>query len=171
MPRLKNTKHESFTRQVVQGIAHPEKGITPAKAYQKVYGVSDRSASVSSSALLSRPDIRARIQETLELAFPPQELRSHLQALLSATRPLISKGQIIGEAPEHAVRLETVRTILRVLGAYRSDSVSVQDNRTVNFLLNPSELSGLSDTVRELERLNRELVRSRSGEEPGAPEP
>lgn len=160
MPRLKRMQHESFTRRVVAGIAEPQKNITPAKAYQQVYGASDRSASVGASALLARPDIRARIQETLEAAFPADNLKQHLAALLSASSPIVSKGEIIGDKPEHAVRLETVRTILRVLGAYRLETASATTNQSINFFINPSELEGLSSTVQELERLNRKLVKS-----------
>lgn len=166
MPRLTRTQHESFTRRVVAGIAEPSKHITPAKAYQQVYGVSDRSASVGASALLARPDIRARIQETLEVAFPADHLRTHLAALLSASTPIVSKGEIIGDKPEHAVRLETVRTILRVLGAYRLESTSTTDNRSVNFFINAKELEGLSSTVQELERLSRKMVKSTGEHEP-----
>lgn len=159
MPRLTRIKHESFTRKVVAGIAQPEKGITPAKAYQQVYGVSDRSAQVSSSTLLARPDIRARISETLESAFPPGVLSTHLNKLMKATRPIVHEGAVTSHVPDNVTRLETARTILRVLGAYRTGETATQDNRTVNFYLSSEQVAGLSETVERLERLGKELTR------------
>jgi hypothetical protein len=150
-------KQRKFVRQVVQSIAEPTDKTTPAEIYKKVYDVKDNTAVSGAGRLMNSDVVQGEIRRELERVYPPQILREHLDKLLQANKSSYFEGRRVGTDPDHGVRLETLRTILKVMGAYKAEGPSV-DARSINFYLQPDQLRDLQGIAEALDGINDRLI-------------
>lgn len=154
-----NIKQQKFARQVVQSISQPKNKTTPVDIYKQVYDVKDNTAVSGAGRLMNSDVVQGEIRKELERVYPPRILRSHLDKLLMAERSAYFEGRKVGSDPDHGVRLETLRTILKVIGAYKEHGPRV-DARSVNFYLQPDQLHDLKVIADSLDGINERLLSS-----------
>lgn len=160
--KLSNIRHEAYARKVARSLTDPTSNPkTPAKLYQEIYTAQDHSAAVSSNALLNRADVSARIRYLVSQATPPDFLSKKLKSLANARKGVYFKGILTATEPDHAVQLETVRTILKVCGVHREEESRI-DARSVNFTFNVGDADKLGQVARELRELTAEMLEDSS---------
>ena len=150
-------KQKTFAKGVVASIAHPKDSKTPPQVYADVYGVKENTAQAGASRLMNNNIVQGEIRVQIEKVFPPKVLQSHLEKLLNARKSAWFEGRRVGSDPDNGVRLETLRTILKVMGAYTAQSTGI-DNRSVNFYLAPDQLGALKSIASELSALNAQML-------------
>ncbi len=158
MPTLKSIKHETFARKVSQELLKPTPGKSPKQVYSEIYKSSDTSASSSSNALLNRDDVSSRIKYLIAQATPPEFLSKQLKQLSKAKRGIYYKGRLTATEPDNGIRLETVRTILKVYGVGKDDNVQQTRNTNNNFQININQTQELTPIIDELKRLNADMA-------------
>lgn len=148
MPRLKNIKHEHFSRQYVN-----KKG-NQKKAYMEVYPASSEiSAESNSSRLISKDKVRDRIYELLEQNTGSQLsiLVSDLINLKSAQKSIIV-DKVIEYVNDNPTQLEAVKTLMKLHGLLTPQQSTV-DARSVTFNISAGDIKSLGGIMDRLERI------------------
>jgi len=156
MATLRNIKHEKFARKIAEQIVSPAKPSPPAKVYSEVYGVSESSGG-NAFRLLNRSDIVLRIRYLINKATPPDFLAKQLKQLSKAKKSVWYEGNRVGSEPDNAIRLETIKTILKAQGV-AGDTESKIDARSVNFQINVNDAKELQSIASDLRDLNDALL-------------
>ena len=158
MPTLKSIKHETFARKVASELLKPAQGKPPSKIYSELYTAQGASASSGSNTLLNRNDVSSRIKYLIAQATPPEFLSKQLKQLSKAKRGIYYKGRLTATEPDNGIRLETVRTILKVYGVGKDDNVQQTRNTNNNFQININQTQELTPIIDELKRLNADMA-------------
>ena len=150
MSKLKKIKHEHFAREYI------EKQGNAKQAYLEVYPNSaEISAASNSSRLIKRDNVRERIQELLENKSGSKiaVLVSDLIDLKRANKTVFIE-RIEKEIADNPTRLESIKVLLKLHGLLSSgNSELLQDNRSITFNLNVSDINRLQDIVKSLQQM------------------
>ncbi len=157
MKKPLSIKQTRFAHDVVTSIARPEHGKTPPEIYADVYGVQGATAISGASRLMNKDVIQESIRTEIQKVFPPKILHAHLSKLLHARKSAWFEGRRVGSDADNSVRLETLRTILKVIGAYSAEA-TVIDKRSVNFYIQPDQLGDLKAIASTLDGLNARML-------------
>ncbi len=153
MPRLKNLKHEEFSKQLIK-----EKG-NQTKAYQNTYKTSTITSRVNASKLLTNSNVAGRVQELLDKreATSLDGLLEGLARKTHATKPLVFKDQI-QEVEDNSTQLDAIKTGLKMHGALDKGGGGNTYN-TLNTQVNMGQLESkkLNNVVNQLETLSKSL--------------
>lgn len=157
MKRKVTMKQRKFVKAVVKSIGDPSNKTTPSEIYQQVYDVKEGTGNDGSSRLLKDTVVQEHLLVEIEKAYPPAILRANLDKLLRSTKSVYYEGRKVGSDPDNGIRLETLRTILKVIGAYKDKPTTI-DNRTVNFYLQADQIEGLKAIATRLDDINSRLL-------------
>lgn len=152
MPKLKNPKHELLAKKIV------EKNFNLTEAYSETYPNSSRDSARSSVCdVLAIPSVKERIDEIAERKGLTAEFEiDRLLSAHDAMRPVIVGGKKI-DYPDYAVRLEAIKTGLKLHGALGDQTVNNYDNRSVNITMTDPSVDRLAATVDKMQAIRARL--------------
>lgn len=120
MPPLKNKRHERFAQNII-------KGLTQEQAYQKA-GYTGKGARVSAAQLLTKPSVRARVEELNEkvVAKGIADAEEVRRFWTSVMRGEVTEERVYGKEPRVFTlpplvtdRLKAGDSLAKALGIYR----------------------------------------------------
>ena len=146
-----NAHHKQFVKKHMSGKSGK-------LSYSETYpNASEKTAEVNSSQLLSMTKIRNEclkvMQETTGLRV--QDFLTDLKALKQAEYPMLVNKTIKMYAND-AVRLEAIKTGLKLLGVYSSNQPTTQDNRQLTINISGGDINRLSSIINEMKGLRQQ---------------
>lgn len=148
MPKLKNTKHELFSRALIKN-----KG-SQTKSYKEVYACADSTAECNSSKLINLPEVQNRVLELLD-----KQENTKLSGLLGelnnqvlSTKELFIRGRKV-EIKDNTSRLDAIKQCLKLYGLDRDSNNNVTNNN-INILMSPEVLTRLEMVANSLKSLH-----------------
>jgi hypothetical protein len=158
MGKLNDVKKEIFAHKVVkyQGDAK--------KALQEVNGEAydnERSLSIAAGQWLNSPDVSNRIVEIMDLCYTPEELKSDIQDMRKAKKPIVYNGEVTDEYPDYTPRLEMLKLYFKAKGVTHSQTPTSQTN--VQFNVNTIDPEQALKIAQEINSLSKLITKEKSG--------
>ena len=155
---LSNLRQETFCREIIKTSL--KTGANKKTAYINAYkDVKDSTAIVNSSKLLKETNVANRISYLLD-QYKHTKLPSILESFkddLSASDPIIHKGEEVGRKRSHSTILDTKKTILKLHGLLSNDTNLQIDARQVHLGLSQGDTGELQGIIDNITKLNKSL--------------
>ena len=151
---LSNFRQEAFARGIIKN------GGNKKDSYLEVYkDTSNESAIANSTRLIKDDNVANRISYLLD-QYKHTKLPSILESFkddLSASDPIIHKGEEVGRKRSHSTILDTKKTILKLHGLLSNDTNLQIDARQVHLGLSQGDTGELQGIIDNITKLNKSL--------------
>ncbi len=164
MPKLRNLKHEAFTRKYARGLVQSTAPSSATAVYSEVYHCQPDSARASAARLLAIVSVRTRVYELIGgKEHRPEELAVDLVKLREAKRGVYYKGKKVAEEPDNTARLQAVGLSLRAQEVFTPTNQSAGDADALNLRLTPEMIERLEKIVPMMHDLRKRAPCPRCG--------